>query len=258
MPEKPFVPGIDPGLKAWLKMRQEVRDSRDRAGNRLTITSETPYRYHRIWIDMLYSMDADQLDEFYATKANNNIIPWNSIEFKNVTSYEQFVSELQQPNPDVEHIYLDAVQHRSVILINLLLKRGWDLNHQFGPQSRTLLHYACHYGDLAKVQFLIDHQADTVVADLKGLTALHLSIQDESVFHSKQILDELMGCGANVNQPDNAGKTPLHLACIIQSPTMVDTLLSHGADMSIKDHDRKLPCDYTSQVCCMLFVCLLT
>lgn len=254
MPEKPFVPGVDPGMKAWIKMREAVRNARHRAGHRHTITSDTPYRYHRYWIDLLKNMDEDQLDDYYATKDNASFIPWDSIEFQNSVSYQQFQRQLEY-RFDIDQSFLDCVQHRSLVLLDTLHREGFNLNYRFGPLSQTLLHYACYYGDFAKLQFLLHHQVKTNILNKSGLTALHVAIKEDSPFHTKQIIDELVSAGANVNQQDKLhGKTPLHIACILQNSTLVDLLLSHEADMSIKDFDNKLPCDYTSQVIDLLMI----
>jgi len=42
---------------------------------------------------------------------------------------------------------------------------------------------------------------------------------------------------ADINEVDENGYTPLHLACDRGNPAMVELLLSRGADRSIKDAD---------------------
>jgi ankyrin repeat protein len=48
-------------------------------------------------------------------------------------------------------------------------------------------------------------------------------------------------CGANVNEQDNSGNTPLHVACSHGHQDIVEALMSCGADVNITNDDKRTP-----------------
>ena len=63
--------------------------------------------------------------------------------------------------------------------------------------------------------------------------------------HIESIIDFLIKNGADLNDQDANGKTPLHCAAFYGlNPRTYSQLLSYGADESIIDKDGKSPQDY--------------
>ncbi len=53
----------------------------------------------------------------------------------------------------------------------------------------------------------------------------------------------LLDAGANVNEKDGRGRTPLHCAADANSPEMIQLLLERGADPTLVDHTNSTPLD---------------
>ncbi len=248
MPEEPFVPGVDPGLKAWLKMRQDVRDARSKGTNTYTITSEIPYKYHYHWIDLLFSFEEE---EFRRLLISNSVSEhsWNKVNTHNICTNDEFEKMLLMSPRDKEKLYYSAIYHRSLVLLtNLIEREGMNINYRFTNMKRTLLQLAVQHGDLLKVTYLLRHHAKVTLKDIHQRTALHLAMQSELTFHPVDIPRMLIEAGATVNGRDVHGRTPLHYACLVGSSRLVRILLDNGADMTIEDEKKKTPLNYSSNV----------
>lgn len=56
--------------------------------------------------------------------------------------------------------------------------------------------------------------------------------------------DETFQAGYNLNQPDQKGRTPLHLVCLGRSQELVSALIKANADLSSRDHTGEIPLQY--------------
>ncbi|GAB0098527.1 Ankyrin repeat-containing domain [Sergentomyia squamirostris] len=116
--------------------------------------------------------------------------------------------------------------------VNLLLAKGADAklkNHR----GLTALHLAARTTSLKSVEHLLRiGAADPNAIDFDHRTPLHGAIGKTSI--SFKILETLIAWGANVNQQDIYGFTPLHLAALDGLSDCVETLIFHGADVTIK------------------------
>ncbi|KAJ5769467.1 hypothetical protein N7520_004026 [Penicillium odoratum] len=78
-------------------------------------------------------------------------------------------------------------------------------------------------------------------------TSLHLLVEGISTIEKGKILDlvrTLLQAGYNVNQPDQKGRTPLHLACLKGSLELVSALIEAKTDLGFKDHNSEIPLQY--------------
>ncbi|KAJ5623451.1 hypothetical protein N7490_012056 [Penicillium lividum] len=78
-------------------------------------------------------------------------------------------------------------------------------------------------------------------------TSLHLLAEGTSSIEEGKILGlvrTLLQAGYNLNQPDQKGRTPLHLACPEGSPELVSALIEAKPDLGFKDHNGKIPLQY--------------
>ncbi|EAY17497.1 hypothetical protein TVAG_494390 [Trichomonas vaginalis G3] len=53
--------------------------------------------------------------------------------------------------------------------------------------------------------------------------------------NSKETAEFLISCGANINEEDKNGRTPLHYAADKNSKETAEVLILHGANISKKD-----------------------
>jgi ankyrin repeat protein len=54
----------------------------------------------------------------------------------------------------------------------------------------------------------------------------------------------LLQAGYNPNQPDQKGRTPLHIACLDGKQDLVSALIKANADLTSRDHTGKIPLQY--------------
>ena len=103
--------------------------------------------------------------------------------------------------------------------------------------SRTPLIWALEGRNEALVDLLKD--GDTI--------SLHLLIEGISSLEQGKVLGlvtTLLQAGYNPNQPDQKGRTPLHLACLEGSQELISALIEANADLTSRDHTGKIPLQY--------------
>ncbi|GES66632.1 ankyrin repeat protein [Aspergillus terreus] len=105
------------------------------------------------------------------------------------------------------------------------------------PFSRTPLIWALEGKHKASVDLLKD--GDTV--------SLHLLVEGISSIDQKKALGlvvDLLKAGYKPNQPDQKGRTPLHIACTKGSQEFVSALIGAKADLRSRDHTGQIPLQY--------------
>ncbi|XP_077294223.1 transient receptor potential channel pyrexia-like [Arctopsyche grandis] len=116
--------------------------------------------------------------------------------------------------------------------VDLLLRNGADASLK-NHRGFTALHLAAGCSSLECVESLLKNgNADPNAEDYNKRTPLHAAIRiSETTF---DIIETLISWGANVNQKDEYGFTPLHLASLDGLSQCVETLIYHGADVTTK------------------------
>lgn len=98
-----------------------------------------------------------------------------------------------------------------------------------GPACADPIHEAAQAGDLAKVQEIIQKNPKAISVkenkEFSGQTPLHFAAR----YGQKEVVEFLIGKGADVNAKDDDGWTPLHLACYGGFIKSVTILLQKGA-----------------------------
>jgi ankyrin repeat protein len=132
------------------------------------------------------------------------------------------------------------ILYGSLPFMQILLAAGADVHHE-NLKGETPLHHAAGMNDPALIRELINAGALVNKPAKDGQTPLHYSAE-QSDRYGKETIEELFNRGGDLNCQDNAGETPLHKAARkASSPKMVATLLVHKADLSIKNHQGKMP-----------------
>lgn len=236
--EEPFVPGIDPGVRDWLVVRQAGRDAQMKGSMQTIVTCDLKYKLNQFWREQLWNFENCKTSEIPST------VP---AEILSTTTLTQFQTMLLN-RCSYEDILTLAMKKRNVAFIELSLKHGIDINYRMGHCRRTMLQTACRDGDITKCKFLLNAGADINKRDVFGCTALHLAIQTPSTFHPLEIVTILLERGCKVNAQDKHGHTALHLACIISSKDIIEVLLKYHALPFLLNRKKKLAIDYTKSV----------
>lgn len=167
-----------------------------------------------------------------------------------VKGYLPIVLELLIKNPNVNRVNQNgdtplhfASETGRLEIIDKLVDAGANVNIQ-NMSSTTPLHFACLNGYLEVINRLVDAGADVNIQTLWGQTPLFLAINRNR--NSVEIVERLLALGANVNMGgDIENGTPLHKACYLDNIDIVNILLGAGADVNIQDNEGRTPLDVT-------------
>ena len=112
--------------------------------------------------------------------------------------------------------------------------------------QQTLLHVCVKQGDPERLEYLLRHGANVRAKDIRGDTVLHMCFDHPiyNAFHPTSIAQRLIDAGAQVNEPNKRGVTPLHRAILYNAQDFVEVFLRNKANVFLFDNDNKLPIHY--------------
>ena len=114
-----------------------------------------------------------------------------------------------------------AAEEGHLAVMKYLFEKGVDIS-QLDSYGWTALHQTASKGYTDCVQWLVDNHVDPMIKSVKGCTALHRAA-------NVKIAQLLLDHGANINEKDMYGITPLFWASNNNRPEVVRFLLAHGA-----------------------------
>ena len=109
-------------------------------------------------------------------------------------------------------------------ICGLLLAHGSDVNAMHHIEKRTALHYSAIKGQNNLVEALLSWGAEVNQQDYFGSTPLHAACQEGHLL----CVFTLLKAGASITLPDDQGSLPIHLAAGSNRVEIVRTLLEHG------------------------------
>lgn len=112
--------------------------------------------------------------------------------------------------------------------------------------QRNALHWAVEKNNRKVAFILVNHGININEVDNKGQTPLHIACKHEN---SRRMLLLLLDEGAQLNVTDKQGYTPLMIATINGHIELIKILLSYGADIFVEtetNYKRKTAMDFAS------------
>lgn len=95
-------------------------------------------------------------------------------------------------------------------------------------KSQMILHFCAERGDIKLLELLLSHGAEIDCPDQFGRTALHYAVKHVHL----PVVRKLLGWGADTEVADCEGLTPLHLAVDAGAEAIVLLLIEQGADLN--------------------------
>ncbi|EGW06850.1 Ankyrin repeat domain-containing protein 36 [Cricetulus griseus] len=114
-------------------------------------------------------------------------------------------------------------------VLKLLSKNSFDVNDK-DTRKRTALHFACFYGHLHLVHFLLFNDCEINALDKKKCTPLMKAVQSRET----EIVTVLLDQGADPNIKDINGESAIHQAVYVDSLEIVRNLHEFGGDIEDK------------------------
>lgn len=138
---------------------------------------------------------------------------------------------------------ISAARTGDAAKLQALLEKGVDLNAQEPESGDTALLAAIDKGQWAAAKFLLKQRPDLALEDANGQSPLYLAVSRGDP--ALPMVNLLLKAGALVDlgpkQGDNAGATPLHLACATGANACLEVLLAHGASVVKQRPDGSTP-----------------
>ncbi|KAK6302662.1 hypothetical protein J4Q44_G00270170 [Coregonus suidteri] len=127
-----------------------------------------------------------------------------------------------------------AVRGGNLEMIKLCIEQGAKIDQQQCDKS-TALHFACTQGATEAVKLMLS--ADDRVCDVINITdgACQTPLHKTTIFDHVELAEYLISKGADINSIDCKGHTPLLLATSCSAWKTVSLLLTHEANLKIKD-----------------------
>ena len=141
---------------------------------------------------------------------------------------------------------LEAAEHAHDAVVGRLLEAGADVNQTDKSRNSPLL-LAAMYGSEAVVAQLLDAVADVNKADMSGRTPLY----EAAILRKWTVVERLLKAGADVNKASHVGATASHVGATAlhwvargREVDLVKQLIEMGANVNQVDEWGRTPLDH--------------
>jgi len=142
-------------------------------------------------------------------------------------------ADVNSPNDEGVTPLMLSVLSGELQIAEIIGEHGGDVSDQDRIRKKTALMLAVERGDRGLVRLLLSYEsADVHQVDIRRASALFLS----SYFDVPSISEDLLFAGAEVDQEDMWGRTPLMVASMFGNVRTVLIMLEHGADPNTQTH----------------------
>ena len=123
-------------------------------------------------------------------------------------------------------------------MVRFLIERGADVKIRTTGNNYSVLEDAARYANAEIVQLLIEHGAEVNNADTMGMTPLLYAAMCDNAEAARMLIEN----GADMEASERyKGFTPLLYACHLLKTKIVTLLVEKGADVNAKDKKGKTP-----------------
>jgi len=127
-------------------------------------------------------------------------------------------------------------------IMTLLLDAGADVQYR-NKLGQTALHWAARGNHLQCIRELLSRGADPTALSEDGRCALHFAAANAK-YHDRRVFEALLSNKKlSINQRDEKGDTPLHVAVRAQNGDAIESLLLLGAETGIPNKQHQIPLD---------------
>lgn len=151
------------------------------------------------------------------------------------------INQETQNKIDDRLILLASSHFNGIDEIEALIGQGANLNAVCVKTGQTALHACTMPGREDVFRFLIESGIDVNVRDNNGNTALHLLSYVDDDRNVVQRMIWLINSGASVDITNEYKETAMHCAARNGYLERVQCLAERGADLAVRDRNRKTP-----------------
>ncbi|KAH9134344.1 hypothetical protein AeRB84_019797 [Aphanomyces euteiches] len=137
--------------------------------------------------------------------------------------------------------FVHAASLNQTSVVQRWIDKGHDVDHEDSDHHRALC-VAAQNQCLETMALLVQYGADVNQTEVGGRTPLHCAC----AWGKLEATNFLIEHGADVDAKDANGQAPLHLACQNGDPKLVQILFAARADPYVADEHRRIPHDIAS------------
>jgi ankyrin repeat protein len=132
------------------------------------------------------------------------------------------------PKESITHLQYATIHNSFKTVEYFVSKKDTNVNETNNDTNWTALHFACYYGHVDVVKFLLnDSNANIQMKTSNGCTSLHLAARFGHLNVVQYLIDDAPTC-ADIDAESNDGLTALHYATMNGYSNVVQYLLNNG------------------------------
>lgn len=155
----------------------------------------------------------------------------------NYGTYAQIIAEITDSISEAEFAFVKHAESGNLELVKSFLQKGININSR-NTEGATALMLATFKGHHELAFYLLQNNIDVTITDKGGFNALMLAC--ESSFPSKELVQQIIESGCNVNANSKRGSTALMAAAKSGHLELVKLLVSKSADINATNTDHNI------------------